>query len=78
MLYLLNQPWRCLCRGSLQITRTTPLRRIILQFRQIFLTDVNTFMSAFPYYLARNVIRALLKSYGVKSTVTLSPGKIRM
>jgi hypothetical protein len=41
----LLQPWRCLCRGSVQITRTTPLRRMILQFRQIFLTDANTFMS---------------------------------
>jgi hypothetical protein len=28
-----------------QITRTTPLRRMILQFRQIFFTDANTFMS---------------------------------
>jgi len=28
-----------------QITRTTPLRRMILQFRQIFFTDANTFIS---------------------------------
>src|SRR5438270_13774147 len=40
------QPWRCLCRGSVQMTRTTPLRRMILQFRQIFFTDANTFMCA--------------------------------
>jgi hypothetical protein len=26
-----DQPWRCLWRGSLQITRTTRLRRTILQ-----------------------------------------------
>jgi hypothetical protein len=30
-----------------QITRTTPLRRMILQFRQIFLTEASTFIS-FP------------------------------
>lgn len=29
-------------------------------------------------YLARNTMRALLKSYGVNSTVTLSPGRMRM
>ncbi len=28
----------------MQITRTTPLRRMILQFRQIFFTDANTFI----------------------------------
>src|SRR5512135_861510 len=41
----LNQPWRCLWRGSLlQITRTTPLRRTILQLRHTFLTDAWTFI----------------------------------
>lgn len=30
------------------------------------------------YYFVRNTIRALLKSYGVSCTVTLSPGRIRM
>src|SRR5574341_473551 len=39
------QPWRCLWRGSEQITRTTPLRRTILHLRQIFFTDAITFMS---------------------------------
>jgi len=38
------QPWRCLWRGSTQITRTTPLRRTILHLLQIFLTDARTFM----------------------------------
>jgi hypothetical protein len=38
------QPWRCLWRGSVQITRTTPLRRMTLQFRHIFFTDAATFM----------------------------------
>jgi hypothetical protein len=33
-----------LWRGSLQITLTTRLRRTILQFLQIFFTDVLTFM----------------------------------
>jgi hypothetical protein len=32
----------------LQMTRTTPLRRMILQFRQIFFTEASTFM-AFPF-----------------------------
>jgi hypothetical protein len=27
-----------------QITRTTPLRRMILQLRQIFFTEANTFI----------------------------------
>jgi hypothetical protein len=49
VLYLLNaaaghQPWRCLWRGSVQITRTTPLRRMTLQLRHIFLTDAATFI----------------------------------
>jgi len=34
-----------LWRGSLQITRTTPLRRMILQLRHIFFTDASTFIS---------------------------------
>jgi hypothetical protein len=39
------QPCRCLCRASaVQMTRTTPLRRMILQLRQIFFTDASTFM----------------------------------
>jgi hypothetical protein len=37
-------PWRCLCRGSLQITRTTRFLRMILQLRQIFFTEASTFM----------------------------------
>ena len=45
----LINPWRCLWRGSVQITRTTPLRLMILQLRQIHLTDARTFMFAlFP------------------------------
>lgn len=40
-----RQPWRCLWRGSVvQITRTTPRRRTILQLRQIFFTDARTFI----------------------------------
>src|SRR5919204_3646583 len=38
------QPWRCLWRGSEQITRTTPLRRTILHLRQIRFTDAITFI----------------------------------
>jgi hypothetical protein len=39
-----NYPWRCLCRGSVQITRTTPLRRTILQFSHIRFTELLTFI----------------------------------
>src|SRR5918999_4391386 len=45
------QPWRCLWRGSAQITRTTPLRRTILHLRQIFLTEAMTFISPPPLLL---------------------------
>src|SRR5688500_2007784 len=44
----LPQPWRCLWRGFLQITRTTPRRRTILQFSQIGLTELLTFIVPFP------------------------------
>ena len=39
-----DQPWRCLWRALVQITRMTPLRRIILQFSQSFFTDARTFI----------------------------------
>ncbi len=60
------------------MTRTTPLRRMILQLRQIFFTDANTFISVSLHHFARKMIRARVKSYGVRSTVTLSPGNILM
>src|SRR5215813_14189706 len=44
LLFTEFQPCRCLCRLSLQITRTTRLRRMILQSRQILFTDASTFM----------------------------------
>lgn len=40
----LGQPWRCLCFGLMQITRTTPSRLMILHLSQIFLTLALTFM----------------------------------
>src|SRR5580765_7790024 len=43
-------PWRCLWRGSVQITRTTRLRRTILHLRQIFFTEAWTRM---PFSLLR-------------------------
>ena len=64
------------------MTRTTPLRRMILQLRQIFFTEASTFIVCSfrfrPRYFARKMIRARDRSYGVRSTVTLSPGKILM
>jgi len=40
------------------MTRTTPLRRMILQLRQIFFTDANTFMSPSSQNLHRGSRRA--------------------
>jgi hypothetical protein len=37
--------WRCLCRGFVQITRTTPRRLMTRQFSQILLTLVRTFIA---------------------------------
>ena len=39
-----SQPWRCLCLGMRQITRTTPLLRTILQSTHRFLTEACTFI----------------------------------
>src|ERR671919_796595 len=41
-------PCRCLCRGFLQMMRTTPRRRTTLQFSQIGLTELRTFMCHLP------------------------------
>lgn len=50
MIYLVPEdyPCRCLCRGSSQMTRTTPFRRISLHFSQMRLTLDRTFMSHPP------------------------------
>ncbi len=42
----LSQPWRCLWRGSLQMTMTRPCRRITRHFWQILLTLGLTFTVA--------------------------------
>lgn len=44
-----TQPCRCLWRAFVQITRMTPLRFIILQFSQSFLTDARTFIFSIFY-----------------------------
>src|SRR5262249_7725091 len=41
---LRHQPWRCLCRGSLQMTMTRPCRRMIRHLLQIFFTLGLTFI----------------------------------
>jgi len=51
------QPWRCLCRGSEQITMTRPWRRMTLHLLQIFLTLGLTFTANFS---SRPAGRALL------------------
>lgn len=43
-----HYPWRCLCFGLLQMTRTTPSRRMIWHLSHSFLTDGRTFMTALP------------------------------
>jgi len=40
-----HQPWRCLWRGSAQMIRTIPLRRMTLHFRHMRLTDAVTFIA---------------------------------
>jgi len=44
------------------MTRTFPFLLMILQFRQIFLTDARTFMGLILYHLKRYVMRPLVKS----------------
>src|SRR5437588_8590806 len=82
-----NHPCRCLWRGFLQITRTTFLRFTILQDSQSLFTDGRTFIFFHEtktarhirgFYFWRYVIRPLDKSYGEISSITLSPGKMRM
>jgi len=56
-LFTARQPWRCLWRGFLQITRTTRLRRTTLQLRHIRFTDAITFMSVSFQYLTAETLR---------------------
>jgi len=49
-----DHPCRCLCFGFSQITLTTPARRTILHFVQIFLTDERTFISTSHLFESRN------------------------
>jgi hypothetical protein len=44
-----GQPWRCLWRGSEQMTMTRPWRRMIRHLLQIFLTLGLTFTVCLPY-----------------------------
>jgi hypothetical protein len=47
---------------ALQITRTTPLRRTILQFSQILLTLALTFMTASPALATPKMRRTVICS----------------
>src|SRR5260370_12105907 len=79
-----NHPWRCLCRGFLQITCTTFLRFTILQLAQSLFTDGRTFIiremgnSEGPprCHFWRYVIRPFHKSHAQLSSITLSPATI--
>ena len=48
----LSQPWRCLWRGSSQMTMTRPCRRMTRHLLQIRLTLGLTF-TAIPYFPVR-------------------------
>ncbi len=53
-----GHPCFCLCLGLVQITRTTPLRRIILHFSQIRLTLLRTFIA--DLYILRHIALCLM------------------
>jgi len=46
---VVGYPWRCLCFGFSQITRTTPWRLMILHLSHIFFTDGLTFTMKPPF-----------------------------
>ena len=54
-----------------------PLPPYDLTIGAAFLIDARTFM-VLNYYLYLNIILPLVRSYGLISTPTLSPGKIRI
>ena len=57
---------------------TLPFLLITLHLSQSGFTEALTFISIFLLYFNLYVMRPLVKSYGVISTFTLSPGKIFM
>jgi hypothetical protein len=84
-----NQPCFCLWRGFLQTTRTTFLRRTILQLSQILFTEARTFMGPGTMILgdyfravfgmfSGTMIAGYVRSLEDNSAVTSSPGKKRM
>ena len=90
-LFSLFQPWRCLWLLFLeQMTITLPLRLMTLHLSHMGLTDGLTFIlisselmivrlvARSDQLLLRQVILPLVRSYGLISSLTVSPGMMRM
>src|SRR5690554_689020 len=70
-------PCFCLCLGFSQITMTRPLRRIILHFSHITLTDGRTFMNVTPlplnHWLSPSNAYGRRSAHGTDHTAIILP-----